>query len=165
MHQQALYNMRWHNMINSIHIVWKFLSLQVEIKYFWNTQRLTFIWPLSLFLRDKHSFSNSSHMFHSFKLHAHLVCCGSNSLFSCFLCKPLEINGCGSDSQAMKTETCAFFLVGKGFGDYKHEFQQNLGYDTMTFQEDLRKMDLHPLAICFMLWTSGFSEISLWDIL
>lgn len=149
-------------MINSIR-VWKFLSLQVEIKYLWNIQRLTFIWPLSLFLQDKHSFSNSSHMFHSFKFHAHLVCCGSNSLLSCFLCKPLEINGCGKDSQAMKTEI--FFLLGEGFWDYKHDFQQNLGYDTMTFQEDLRKMDLHPLAMCFLLRTSGSSEISLWDIL
>jgi len=60
-------------MINSMHIVWKFLSLQVEIKYLSNTQRLTSMWPLSLFLQDNNSFSNSSHMFHSFKLHAHLV--------------------------------------------------------------------------------------------
>lgn len=44
-----------------------------------------------------------------------------------------------------------FFLLGEDFGDYKQEFQQNLSYDTMTFQEDLRKMDLHPLAIFFLL--------------
>lgn len=145
-------------MINSIDTVWKFLSLQVEIKYLWNTQRLIFICRLSLFLQDKHSFTNSSHMFHSFKLHAHLVHCGSDSPLSRSLCKPSEINGCGNDSQAsqaMKTETCFFFFfffkLGKGFRDYKHEFQQNLGYDTMTFQEDLRKMDLHPVAICFLL--------------
>lgn len=171
MQQQALYNMRWHDMISSILIVWKCLSLQVEIKYLRNTQRLTFIWSLSLLLQEKHSLGNLSHMFHSFKVHSHLVYCESKSL----LCKPLEINGCGSDYKQGKQRGGSGFLFGwfclfvcllwEGFGDYKQEFQQNLGYDTMTSQEDLRKMDLHPLAVFFLLWTPGSSEILLWDIL
>lgn len=108
------------------------------------------------FLQDKRSFRNSSHMFHSFKFHAHLVHCGSNSLLGCFFCKPLEINRCGNDSQAMKTEICIFFIffLGKGFWDYKHEFQQNLGYATMTFQEDLRN---GSTSSCHML-----SAMNIW---
>lgn len=159
--------MRWHDMIKSIHIVWKLLSFQVEIKYLWNTQKLTFFGYCLCFS----STSTHSVILHTCSIHSsfmHTLYTVGQILFSAaFFANHWKSMDVEMIHKQWK-HRCTFFFffkTGKGFGDYKHEFEQNLGYDTMTFQEDLRKMDLHPLAICFLLRTSGSSEISLWDIL
>lgn len=159
---QAVYNMRWHDTINSIHIVQKFLSLQVEIKYLCNTQRLTSIWPLSLFCRtNAHSVILHTCSIHSSFMHT-LYTVGQILFLAAFFAnhwRSIDVEMIHKQWKQRYVLFFFFFFLGKGFWDYKHEFQQNLGYATMTFQEDLKN---GSTSSCHML--SAMNIWFQWDL-